>query len=145
VGAREALLELSNHLMAIWCQLYLGKVKAKYPVSGPRDGRILKDIRGIYDETEIETYMQAFFSMNDPFFEDCGWSLTCFKGCLPKIVAHTTRKLRQAGAESVQDIRVLRAIDRVREDGWDGSDCPHTTPCSSLGICQTLQSVARRA
>jgi hypothetical protein len=116
---------VSNHLMAIWCQLYLGKVKAKYPVSGPRDGRILKDLRGVYSETEIEAYMQAFFAMDDPFFETAGWSLTCFRGCLPKVVAFTTKKLRAAGAASIQEVEMY----------WSSGHCPHVVRCTSKLVC----------
>jgi hypothetical protein len=136
---------MSKPLMVHWDTLYQGKVGAKYPFNGGRDGKWIKEWRAIYSDEDITKFMTAFFQMDDPFFVEAGWSLGCFRGCLPRVIAYVNRGGSVAVNWNKAPKGILRAIDRVREDGWDGSGCPHETTCSSLGICQTLQSMARRA
>lgn len=104
---------MSKHLLTIFDQLYLAKVGSRYPVNGGKDGKLLKGLREIYSDDDIERYMRAFFEIDDEFIEQSGYGIGAFRGCLPKVIAFANRKPRAVVA-------------------WT---CPHVTRCSNREQC----------
>ena len=68
----------------------------RYPFNGGKDGKLLKDLREIYSDEQIRTFMAAFFTLDDPFIEQAGYSIGVFRGCLPKVIAHLARQQPKA-------------------------------------------------
>jgi hypothetical protein len=133
---------VSRELLTHFDGLYQSKVGAKYPVNGGKDGKLLKDLRAIYSDADITRFMDAFFKMDDPFFAEAGWSLGCFRSCLPKVIAYVNRK----GSVAINwKTSPIRPTDRARADiSWEGHECPHGGTCATPGICQFKSSAERR-
>lgn len=74
-------------LIAFWCDTYFEHVGVKYPFSGGKDGATVKWLRGLYSDEDIKGYMTAFFDSDDDFIQQSGFSLSVFRGCLPKMIA----------------------------------------------------------
>jgi hypothetical protein len=114
---------VSRALLSIFDALYTNKVGARYPVNGGKDGKLLKDLRAIYSDEDIARYMQAFFDIEDPFIEQSGYSIGCFRGCLPKVIAWANRKPRM-----------------VERPVWS---CPHLEQCGNPGACANADILGR--
>lgn len=116
---------MSKALLTIFDGLYQARVGARYPVHPGKDGKLLKDLRAIYSDEDIARYMQAFFAIEDDFIEQSGYSIGCFRGCLPKVIAFANRKPREVTT-------------------WK---CPHVEQCNHRGACEsaTLLNRPRRA
>jgi hypothetical protein len=112
---------LSRALLSIFDALYNSKTGARYPVNGGKDGKLLKDLRAIYSDEDIARYMQAFFAIEDDFIEQSGYSIGCFRGCLPKVIAFANRKPRIVAE-------------------WN---CPHEDRCSNRGMCDSATVLGR--
>lgn len=82
-------------LVRFWCDRYLQHVGIAYPFNGGKDGKLLKDLRGIYSDDQLRTFMAAFFEIEDDFIQNSGYSLGVFRGCLPKVIAYVGRGQRR--------------------------------------------------
>lgn len=110
-----------NPLLSYFDHLYRDKVGAKYPTNGGKDGKLIKGLTDIYSAEDIERYMRAFFEIDDDFIQQSGYSIGCFRGCLPKIIAFANRKPRI-----------------VVE--WN---CQHEDRCQNREMCQTATLLNR--
>ena len=77
-----------NAIVRFWCDTFERHAGTRYPFAGGKDGKAIKDLRAIYSDDELRTFIAAFFEMDDPFIEQAGHSLGVFRGCLPKVIAH---------------------------------------------------------
>jgi len=100
-------------MIQFWCDAYVGRVGAKYPFHGGKDGSAIKWLREIYSDEDIRVYMTAFFEMDDPFFDESGFALSAFRGCLPKVIAYVQKQKPKADMNG------------------------HLPPCRSWGECQS--------
>lgn len=92
-------------LLACFDTLYQAQSGRRYPFSGGRDAKMMKDLLNFYGEAEIRTFMAAFFEMDDPFIEQSGYSLQVFRGCLPKVIQYVDRgPARKATPAKLQGI-----------------------------------------
>lgn len=80
-----------NRAVRYWCDSYERAMQAKYPFSGGKDGKTIKDLLAIYSEAQLHTFIAAFFEMEDEFIQNSGYSLGVFRGCLPKVIAYVNR------------------------------------------------------
>jgi hypothetical protein len=139
---------VSKELLTVFDGLYQKKVGAKYPVNGGKDGALLKQLRAIYSDEDITRFMRAYFEMDDPFFAETGWSLGCFRSCLPKVIAWVNRKGSVAvNWQKAPRELATRGMEIVRRDPtWDPErDCPHEGhDCDTRGICQAYEYAARK-
>jgi len=129
---------VSKVLFIYWDALYGRKMSgAKYPFTPGKDGKLLKDLRAIYSDTEIEAFMAAFFTMDDPFFRETGYSLGCFRSCLPKIIRHCHEKLAKAKAAPLEDV-----VHWAQRMGY----CRHKPTCAEPGgaACVALWKMEKR-
>jgi hypothetical protein len=85
----------ANVLIRFWCDEYERHAGAKYPFAGGKDGKTIKDLRAIYSDDDLRTYMAAFFEIEDDFIQNSGYSLGVFRGCLPKVIAFVKRGQRK--------------------------------------------------
>ena len=134
---------MSRELLTIWDGLYTKKAGARYPVNGGKDGKLLKDLRAIYSDEDIARFMRAFFEMDDDFFAQAGWSLGCFRSCLPKVIAFVNRK----GSVAINWKKSpIRPGDLFRaDDTWDAArDCPHGGRHDTRGLCQMYETAEKR-
>jgi hypothetical protein len=76
----------ANVLIRFWCDEYERHAGAKYPFAGGKDGKTIKDLRAIYSDDDLRTFIAAFFEMDDEFIQNSGYSLGVFRGCLPKVI-----------------------------------------------------------
>jgi len=142
---------VSKQLLTTFDVLYQRKIGARYPVNGGKDGALLKGLRAIYSDMEIEAFMAAYFTMEDPFFREAGYSLGCFRACLPKVIRHCHEKLRQAKAAPVSSVlRMVNPADWERDPTWDKKrDCPHGGKyggyCETRGLCQRTEKQEQSA
>lgn len=77
---------MSKPLLAFFDELHLQKVGHRYPVNGAKDGKLLKDLRAIYTDEQLQSFMVAFFTIEDEFIEQAGYSIGVFRACLPKVL-----------------------------------------------------------
>lgn len=84
---REPAAHPIRDLLSFWDSCYQRHVGARYPFNGGRDSKLVKDLREIYPDDQIRTFMAAFFEMDDDFIVNSGHSLAVFRGCLPKVIA----------------------------------------------------------
>ncbi len=125
---------MSKPLLSYFDVLYQRKIGARYPVNGGKDGKLLKDLRAIYSDMEIEAFMAAFFLMDDPFFREAGYSLGCFRACLPKVIRHCHEKLARAKAAPISAVTVM-ADQSWRPD----RDCIHGRGCYTRATCEAYE------
>jgi len=83
---------------------YKRKLGVRYPVNGGKDSKLVKDLLGLYSQVELESFISAYFLMEDPFFRETGYSLGCFRGCLPKVIRHCHETLAKTKAAPVEDV-----------------------------------------
>lgn len=81
-----------SQIVAFWCDRFEHRVGERYPFASGKDGATIKRLRGIYDDDKVRTLIAAFFEMDDPFFEQAGYSLGCFASCLPKVLMHLKKQ-----------------------------------------------------
>lgn len=70
---------------------YQEHVGTRYPFNNGKDAKLIKDLRAIYSDDDIRTFMAAFFEIEDEFIEHAGYSIGVFRGCLPKVIAFISR------------------------------------------------------
>jgi hypothetical protein len=99
----------ANVLIRFWCDEYERHAGAKYPFAGGKDGKTIKDLRAIYSDDDLRTFIAAFFEMDDEFICNSGHSLGVFRGCLPKVIQFVKRGPKQAQA-SRSSATVLRTL-----------------------------------
>lgn len=109
-----------SELVRFWCDTFQQHVGAKYPFQGAKDGATLKRLRGIYADDELRTYMATFFEMDDPFFEQGGFSLGIFSACLPKVLLHLKRQLEPPKAVVKPKSALGNVLRYMQRDGTDG-------------------------
>jgi hypothetical protein len=81
-----------NVLIRFWCDEYERHAGAKYPFAGGKDGKTIKDLRAIYSDDDLRTFIAAFFEIDDDFIQNSGYSLGVFRGCLPKVIRFVNGK-----------------------------------------------------
>lgn len=134
---------MSKELLTAWDRLYTAKVGARYPVNGGKDGALLKGLRAIYSDEDIARFMTAFFQMEDPFFEQTGWSLGCFRSALPKVIASANRKPRVVEREPQHWQWCDHAPKCATHDDCRLlNECQHEPICWSLNACRELRHKA---
>lgn len=101
---------------------YQERIGARYPFNNGKDAKILKDLREIYTDEDLYTYMTAFFQMEDGFIEQSGYGLGVFRGCLPKVI-QTVQQVKQLGARRGQ---------APAHEEWT---CPHLEEHASRFAC----------
>lgn len=82
-------------LVAFWHQLYKENVGAAYFFQGGKDGKTIKDLRAVYSDDEIRSFMAGFFEIEDDFIQNSGYSLGAFRGTLPKVIQFVKRGQQQ--------------------------------------------------
>ena len=120
---------MSKPLLTIFDGLYQSKVGAKYPVHQGKDGALLKGLRAIYSDEDIARYMRAFFEIEDEFIQNSGYSIGCFRGCLPKVIAW---------ANKVQKRPAALGPEYTTRD-W----CPHVVRCATRFDCKIATQLGR--
>jgi hypothetical protein len=85
-----------RELLTFWDSRYQEAHHHRYPFSGGKDSKMMKDLREFYSDEQIRSFMAAFFEMEDPFIEQSGHSLGVFRGCLPKVIQHLQRGTAKA-------------------------------------------------
>ena len=126
---------LSKQLLTTFDTLYQRKIGARYPVNGGKDGKLLKALRAIYSDMEIEAFMAAYFTMDDPFFRETGYSLGCFRSCLPKFIRHCHETLEKAKAAPISAVLPMLADPTWRPD----RDCIHGRGCYTRATCEAYE------
>src|SRR5690349_2609840 len=104
-------------LLTFFDGLYLEKWGFKYLFSG-KDAKLMKDLLAVYSPEDIKAFLEAFFASHDEFIQNSGYSLSVFRGCLPKVIASV-------------------AAAKPRE-AWS---CPHVAHCNGQGQCRSLLAV----
>ena len=79
-------------LATVFDNLFLAHVGVRYPFNNGKDAKILKDLREMYSDEQLHQFMAAFFVIEDEFIQGSGFSLGCFRGCLPKVIASVAKK-----------------------------------------------------
>lgn len=85
---REPTAHPIRDLLSFWDGCYSRHAGMRYPFNGGRDSKLVKDLRDIYSDDQLRTFIATFFEMDDPFIEQSGHSLAVFRGCLPKVIAY---------------------------------------------------------
>ena len=80
--AGHTIKDLLSHFDA----LYQARWGFKYLFSG-KDAKCMKDLLAVYQPEDITAFMSAFFESHDDFIQNSGYSLSVFRGCLPKVIA----------------------------------------------------------
>ena len=83
-------------LLTHFDDLYLARWGFKYLFSG-KDAKCMKDLLAVYKADDVKAFMSAFFASHDEFIQNSGYSLSVFRGCLPKVIAgmaHLKRERR---------------------------------------------------
>lgn len=93
-----------QRIVKAFCDAYERHVGTKYPFNGGKDGKLLKDLLAIYPPDQLETFIAAFFEMDDEFFADAGHSLGVFRSCLPKVIAYVNKGSRPSVPKPLQGI-----------------------------------------
>lgn len=73
-------------LLTHFDDLYLARWGFKYLFSG-KDAKLMKDLLAVYAPDDIKAFLTAFFASHDEFIQQSGYSLSVFRGCLPKVIA----------------------------------------------------------
>ncbi len=115
--------------------LYKRKIGARYPINGGKDSKLVKDLLAMYSPMEIEAFMAAYFTMEDPFFREAGYSLGCFRACLPKVIRHCHEKLEKAKAAPISAV-----LPMLADPTWRPSvDCIHGRGCYTRATCEAYE------
>jgi hypothetical protein len=93
--------------------LYVEKWGFKYLFSG-KDAKLMKDLLAVYSADDIKAFLAAFCASHDEFIQGTGFSLSAFRGCLPKVIASVAAKPKE----------------RVT---WE---CPHLEHCAHRAMCE---------
>lgn len=93
-----------NELVRFWCDRYKEHVGFPYPFAGGKDGATIKQLRTLYSDDQLRTFIAAFFEMEDEFISNSGYSLGVFRGCLPKVIAFVSRGLKRETPKNLQGI-----------------------------------------
>jgi hypothetical protein len=73
-------------LAAYWDELFTARMGSRYPFNNGKDAKLLKDLLALYGDETVRKQMEAFFEMDDPFFEQAGYGIGTFRACLPKVL-----------------------------------------------------------
>jgi hypothetical protein len=74
-----------NALIRYWVDLYAELRGVKYPFM-PRDAKVIKDLRAMYPDDELQTLMRGYLEMDDDWLEDKGRPLHLMPGSLTKVL-----------------------------------------------------------
>jgi hypothetical protein len=107
---REPAAHPIRELLAYWDGLYQANVGARYPFSGGKEAKLVKDLREMFSDEDIRTYMAAFFEVPDAFIEQSGYSFSAFRGCLPKVIAFAKGRQVRKPVMSEAAASVFRVI-----------------------------------
>lgn len=100
-------------------------VGVRYPFNNGKDAAIIKGLREIYSDEQIQIYMAAFFALEDDFVEQSGYGLGVFRGCLPKVIAHVNKGQRADKYGHVPPCaRVDECIRRALREGREEQTLP---------------------
>lgn len=99
------------HLIQFWCDTYERHVGTKYPFMGGKDGKAIKDLRAIYSDDQLRTFMAAFFEIDDEFIQQSGYSLGVFRGCLPKVITYLKRQREGTPSRRQQTPKNLQGLE----------------------------------
>lgn len=91
-------------LIRFWCDRYKEHVGFAYPFAAGKDGKAIKDLRGMYSDDQLRTFMAAFFEIEDDFIQNSGYSLGVFRGCLPKVITFVARGPQRAVPKNLQGL-----------------------------------------
>jgi hypothetical protein len=94
-----------RELLTFWDTRYQEAHHHRYPFSGGKDSKMMKDLREFYSDEQIRSFMAAFFEMDDPFIEQSGHSLGVFRGCLPKVIQFIQRGPAQPKRETPKNLQ----------------------------------------
>lgn len=73
-------------LLTHFDDLYLARWNFRYLFSG-KDAKLMKELLAVYQPEDVKSFMSAFFASHDEFIQQSGYSLSVFRGCLPKVIA----------------------------------------------------------
>lgn len=110
---------------------YQEHVGTRYPFNGGKDAKILKELREIYSDEDLQIFMVAFFEIEDGFIEDSGYGLGVFRGCLPKVIQFVQRQQQPASGR------------RGRAPAHEDFICPHVEEHSSKWRCDQATKLQR--
>lgn len=79
-----------NALIRYWVDLYADLRGVKYPFQ-PRDAKVIKDLRAMYPDDELQTLMRGYLEMDDDWLEDKGRPLHLMPGSLTKVLKFVRR------------------------------------------------------
>jgi hypothetical protein len=85
------------------------------PIVWGRDMKIARDLLKMYSFERLLTLLNLYFSSSDAWFEKCGYSLTCFKNAIPKLL------IREGRSDSSSQFSPRNPTARL-SSGWHKAD-----------------------
>ena len=106
--AEHVIKDLLSHFDA----LYVQRWGFKYLFSG-KDARLMKDLLAVYSPEDIKRFLDAFMGSHDDFIAGTGYSLSAFRGCLPKVIA--SLKTAEPKADDRGHVPPCRSFQECRD------------------------------
>ena len=73
-------------LMATYDRLFCGKFGYPAPIVRGKDHKLAKQLLERYDGGQLGEWLERFFSMDDAFIQQSGYTFGVFSACLGKII-----------------------------------------------------------
>ena len=107
-------------LLTAYDQTYQRQFGVPAPIVGAKDAKLAKTLLSRYTLAQLETWLDMFFRVPDPFIRQSGYTFGVFHACLGKVIAASTAAERQrekeAQAESYVQYRQRKADERAAKE-----------------------------